>query len=218
MAKLDLGLKALRLMAGNIGKANKSVNPEEFAKAVNAAFTQSKGGMKIGDMLTPYTPEEYSVMKTFLHPDKKSGFAIKDTPTGRELVSVFSTEKGRGKNLAAEGVLRGANKLDNYNVDNVLPNLYGKVGFKPTAEYPFDPTQVPAHVSQFTRNLEPSYMEMALSPDVSQAVQSTRGLTGAELAEYMATGKLPWEKTKMVQNAALTALAGGGALGALEYR
>jgi hypothetical protein len=213
-----MGLKALRLMAGNIGKTNKVVKPEEFAKAVNAAFTQSKGGMKIGDMLTPYTPEDYSVMKTFLNPDKKSGFAIKETPTGRELVSVFSTEKGRGKNLAQEGVLRGANKLDNYNVNNVLPDLYGGVGFKPVAEYPFDPTQVPAHVSQFTRNLQPSYMEMSLTPDVAKAIQSTRGLTGAELAEYLATGRLPFEKSKMVQNAALTALAGGGALGYLENR
>lgn len=205
-------------MAGNIGRTNKAVKPAEFAKAVDEAFTKSKGGMKIGDMLTPYTPEDYAGMQTFLNPDKMSGFAIKQTPTGKELVSVFSTAKGRGKNLAQEGVLRGANKLDNYNVNNVLPDLYGKVGFKPTAEYPFDPTQVPAHVSQFTRNLEPSYMEMALSPDIASAVQSTRGLTGAELAEYLATGKLPLEKMKMIQNAALTSMVGGGALGYLENR
>ena len=64
-------------------------------------------------------------MKTFLHPDKKSGFAVK--PDG-DIVSLFSTQKGRGDKLAQHAKKSGGSKLDAF--DGYLPKLYAKHGFK----------------------------------------------------------------------------------------
>ena len=208
-------VKALKLIAGNIGKVNKEVNPETFIKALESVAGEAKGGMKINDMLTQYTPEEYAMMRTFLNPDLKSGFAVKPTETGKELVSVFSQPSGRGTNLATEGVLRGATKLDNYNVGGKLPELYKKAGFEQTNEYPFDPTQVASHVSDFTRSLEPSYVEMALNPNVAEAVSSTRGLTSAELTKYLKDGTLPAWKKKEIQANVLKTVGGLGTAGVI---
>ena len=75
-----------------------------------------------------YKPHEFSKMKTFLHPDKKSGFAVK--PDG-DIVSLFSTEKGRGDQLVQHAKKVGGNKLDAF--EGYLTNsLYPKHGFKET--------------------------------------------------------------------------------------
>ena len=93
-----------------------------------------------GDMykanIHEYTPEDYSKMKVYLSSDGKSGYAIKG---GDELVSVFSTARGRGKNLVEDAVKNGARKLDAYDIDGVLPKLYGDAGFEVKARYDFDP-------------------------------------------------------------------------------
>lgn len=74
--------------------------------------------------ITPYTPEEYAQFRTFLAPDKKSGYAVK--PDG-ELISVFSLAKGRGAGLVDDAVINNnAQKLDAFDINGKLPKLYGK--------------------------------------------------------------------------------------------
>lgn len=84
----------------------------------------------------PYETEEYEKMRTFMSPDRKSGYAIK--PSG-ELVSVHSTVKGRGDDIVKDAIKRGAKKLDAFDIKGKLPELYGKHGFKETGRFPFDP-------------------------------------------------------------------------------
>lgn len=107
---------------------------EEFHKAVSNA---SLARPDVAENVTKYSPEEYSNMKTFLSPDKKSGFAIK--PDG-ELVSVFSAEKGlnRGDTIVKEAIQQGASSLGAF--DPYLPKLYEKHGFK---EYKREPNYTP---------------------------------------------------------------------------
>lgn len=74
--------------------------------------------------ITPYSEEAYRNFKVFLSKDGKSGYAIK--PDG-ELISVFSTVKGRGERLVDDAVRnKGATKLDAFDIDGKLPTLYGK--------------------------------------------------------------------------------------------
>lgn len=97
-----------------------------FYKAVEAARGSS-------DMhrinITAYKPEEYKKMKTYLSPDGKSGYAIKTRPDGKqEIVSLFTTERGRGEQLIADATInKGGEVLDAYDINKKLPNLYGKL-------------------------------------------------------------------------------------------
>lgn len=107
---------------------------EEFAQALGKAMEERP---QIKEFITKYAPEEYKGMRTFLSPDKKSGYAIK--PDG-ELVSVFSSAKGRGDQITKEAVEQGASKLDAFDVNQKLPELYGKHGFK---EFKREPNWTP---------------------------------------------------------------------------
>lgn len=98
------------------------VGHDEFHSALSSAFATSP---KVKEFVHQYEPHEYQNMKTFLHPDKKSGFAVK--PDG-DIVSVFSTEKGRGDEIVQHAKREGGKKLDAF--DGYLPKLYGKHGFK----------------------------------------------------------------------------------------
>lgn len=126
---------ALAMMGmGGIGKAAQGLKmipgmhleskAKDFAKAVQQAMEHSPLHKQ---NITPYAEQEYAAFKTFLSPDGKSGFAIK--PDG-ELVNVFSTEKGRGKGLVEDAVKQGASKLDAFNINEKLPELYKKGGFE----------------------------------------------------------------------------------------
>lgn len=99
-------------------------NAEEFSKAIQNAIESSPMHKQ---NITPYAEKDYKSFKTFLAPDGKSGFAIK--PDG-ELVNVFSTEKGRGPEIVKDAVKQGASKLDAFNINNKLPELYEQGGFK----------------------------------------------------------------------------------------
>lgn len=107
---------------------------EEFHEAVSKAST---GRPDVAENVTKYTPEEYANMRTFLSPDKKSGFAIKPD---NELVSVFSAQKGlnRGDAIVKDAIGQGAEHLDAF--DPYLPKLYGKHGFE---EYKRVPNYTP---------------------------------------------------------------------------
>lgn len=67
----------------------------------------------------------------FLTDDGKAGFAIVE---GDELVSVFSY-RGRhaGDAVVAKAVELGARRLDCYDINHMLPGLYGSHGFSPIA-------------------------------------------------------------------------------------
>ena len=95
---------------------------EEFHSALSGAM---KSSPKVREFVHLYKPEEYSGMKTFLSPDKASGYALK--PDG-DIVSVFSTQKGRGDAIVQHALKNGGNKLDAF--DGYLPKLYAKHGFQ----------------------------------------------------------------------------------------
>lgn len=102
---------------------------KEFYKVLKNA---QKSSTKIKDSVHLYKPEDYKGMKTFLSPDKKSGFAVKEDG---DLVSVFSTEKGRGDDIVKHAKEVGASKLDAFD-NGYLKEFYGKHGFK---EYKREP-------------------------------------------------------------------------------
>lgn len=100
----------------------KPVDAKSFADTIQSVVKNKDPMFKAN--ITPYSAEEYGAFKTFLSPDGKSGYAIK--PDG-ELISVFSTVKGRGESLVDDAVLnKGANKLDAFDINGKLPKLYGK--------------------------------------------------------------------------------------------
>jgi hypothetical protein len=203
-------IKVLQRLGGAAkGRKFLPAQADEFYQAVNRAMPQAKGDILIGDMLSQYTPEEYAMMRMFLSPDKKSGYALKG---GDELVSVFSEPGGRGRRIAQEATLEGARKLDNYDVRGVLPKLYGSVGFKETARYPFDP-QFGQHLSRGAFNLAPDYVEMAMDPRVSKELGRLRGGGIQDLERILSGGSGRMSRRKGVQDtaagAALAALLGG---------
>jgi hypothetical protein len=121
-----------------------SANPAEFQKVVSDAAEKNP---MIKANVTPYTPEEYEKFKTFLSADKNSGYAVKPasmTQAGKdELISVFSKNKGRGKDILNHAVDVGkAQQLDAFDINNKLPSLYGKE-FKETSRMKFNPQYAP---------------------------------------------------------------------------
>lgn len=79
--------------------------------------------------------EEYEHCRLFLTADGKAGFALSD---GDNLVSVFSYRgKGAGHAVVEKAVEMGARRLDCYDIDGMLPNLYGRHGFRPVASVDF---------------------------------------------------------------------------------
>jgi hypothetical protein len=112
-------------------------SPTKFVRtydpaAFHAAIGKAKQG-KFGPAVEQKSLEDYSGdMMMFLSEDGKSGFAVK--PDG-DLVSVFSTEKGRLKDIMDKGKLAGASKLDAFDLaEQPLPSIYSKYGFKETGD------------------------------------------------------------------------------------
>lgn len=95
---------------------------DDFHQALSGAMETSP---KVKEFVHLYEPHEYSKMKTFLAPDKKSGYAVKNDG---DIVSVFSTEKGRGDHIMQHALKNGGHKLDAF--DGALPQIYAKHGFK----------------------------------------------------------------------------------------
>lgn len=112
---------------GESSKLHNTTTPEEFSSAIQEA---SKTNPKITENVTPYSIEDYSKMQTYLSPDKKSGYALRDG----ELINVFSAEKGRGDKIVSEAVEQGAEKLDAF--EGYLPKLYSKHGFEEVKREP----------------------------------------------------------------------------------
>lgn len=80
--------------------------------------------------ITVYTKEEYEAKDTkiFMADDGLSGYGIKGDG---ELVTVFSVERGRGKDLVVDAIMNGADHLDCYEYPATLKltKLYSEAGF-----------------------------------------------------------------------------------------
>lgn len=107
---------------------------EEFVSAIEQAKSSSSGAKGSGlKELSVYPVKAYDRGSVYLSSDKKSGYAILN---GDELVSVFSTEKGRGNDLMKDAIRNGAKRLDffadlkNGKPTGALHGLYSKHGFK----------------------------------------------------------------------------------------
>ena len=196
-----MNFRALLALLG--GRQLRPANADQFYRAVSQAMPVPKGDINIGDMLTQYSPEEYAMMKMFLSPDQQAGYALKG---GDELVSVFSVPGGRGQSIAEDAVLRGARRLDNYDVRGKLPELYGSVGFEETGRYPFNP-EFAGDLSAGARALEPDYVEMAMNPRVAEELGRLRGAGPEDLRRILAGGTGRVTRQRGTQNAALAALA-----------
>jgi hypothetical protein len=140
-------------MGALMGKAAKGVKvasaADEAAKAAHAmtkhedfynALKQARGmDTRINEYTHLYNPEEYAQMKTFLAPDKMSGFAVK--PDG-DIVSAFNAVKGGGRldDIMKVAMQHGGRKLDAFDKKpgevKGLPDLYSKYGFKEVKREP----------------------------------------------------------------------------------
>lgn len=134
-------------------------NPVDLINGINGLPAHLKG------YVTVYTEEEYQKMgaKIYLTEDKLSGFAIK--PDG-ELISVFSSVRGRGMSIAARAVERGANHLDCYEHPTTrhLVKLYSKFGFIETDRLKWDDQYAP-NGWDYERNDNPDVVFMERKED-----------------------------------------------------
>jgi 8-oxo-dGTP pyrophosphatase MutT (NUDIX family)/uncharacterized membrane protein YgcG len=98
-------------------------------------LTASKADSKFGAAVHVYDPADYDQMRLFTTPDAKAGFALH----GDDIISVFR-RPGGPKNGAASmlalAAQEGGRRLDCF--DTVLPDIYGKNGFKAVARLPFN--------------------------------------------------------------------------------
>ena len=146
---MGMGSGGINKLGGLIQHLPAAAN--EFHAALSSA---QEARPLISKMITKYSPKEYSEMKTFLSPDKLSGYAIK--PDG-ELVSVFSAAKGRGNDIVSHAIENGATKLDNF--DGHLTDLYKRHGFE---EYRREPNYTPGEpdvVYMAKREAHPEFFE-----------------------------------------------------------
>lgn len=109
-----------------------------------------------------HTPEEYENCRMFLTEDGEVGFAIAE---GDELVSVFSYEgKHAGNAVVAKAVELGARRLDCYDIEYMLPGLYGRHGFKPIAYVDWNDDYAPDGWDYSTLG-RPRVLAMAVTDD-----------------------------------------------------
>lgn len=150
--------KGSKTASNNLGF--KEVEADEFFKTVDK-FRDSSDMASAN--IHKYTPEDYAKMKVYLSADGKSGYAIKD---GNELVSVHSSEKGRGEDIVTNAVAEGARKLDAYDIKGKLPELYGKLGFKEKARSSFNDEYADMNNTVLSGE-RPDFVEMEIPDDVS---------------------------------------------------
>lgn len=88
-----------------------------------------------------YGKAAYAKMRTFVTPDGKAGFALKD----KDIVSVFnkpdSGYKGIGPEMVKLATEQGGDRLDAF--DTVLPDIYSKADYRVASRLKFDPAEAP---------------------------------------------------------------------------
>lgn len=100
------------------------------------------GSNRMAAAVDVHPADDYERMDLYLTDDGRAGFAIED---GDELVSVFSYRgEHAGDAIVAKAVEMGARRLDCYDINGKLPNLYGAHGFRPVARVKWDDGYAPA--------------------------------------------------------------------------
>jgi hypothetical protein len=154
------------------------VNPEEFLKTVDNFRNSSE---MASANIHPYSIDDYKNMITKLSQDKNTGYALKNDG---ELVSVFSKQKGRGSDLVNDAVNSGAKKLDAYDINGKLPELYGDAGFKEISRSPFNPEYADKTNSMLMSN-KPDFVEMSLPLELQNSSKVNNFAPLAGLANYL---------------------------------
>lgn len=162
MSKFEALAKLLKTAPEFLNKLKPKYTKADPSEFLNIVDKFRKESDLASANIHPYNLDDYKNMQVYLSPDKKSGYAIKN---GNELVSVFSTEKGRGDDIVQDAIRAGAKKLDAYDINNKLPSLYNKFGFKETLRSPFNPDY--ADPSNKILNItKPDYVEMSIPDEV----------------------------------------------------
>jgi hypothetical protein len=163
------------------------VSPELFHKQVNKFRNSDK--MASGN-IHPYSVDDYKKMDTYLSTDAQSGYALKD---GDELVSVHSAVRGqgRGDEVVADAVKRGARRLDAFDIKGKLPKLYERHGFKETARYKFDPQYADPNNTVIMEH-KPDFVEMRI-PDKSGKMSGGKKAAAVGATFLATTGMTPEE-------------------------
>lgn len=109
------------------------VSPDEAGKFIKH-LNDAKGKTPYAAAVETHSEDYYKNTKMFLTEDGKAGFAL----NGDEIVSVFSdgTHKGISPYLMISAIDLGGRKLDNF--DDALTKLYSTVGFRQSANLPFN--------------------------------------------------------------------------------
>jgi len=190
---------------------HEAANAEEFTKIVDQV--RANPNPMYSANITPYTAEDYSKFKTYLSPDKKSGYAVK--PDG-ELISVFSLEKGRGESILDDAVLeKGAQKLDAFDINKKLPTLYGKY-MDETERLKFADEYAPKDW-KYDQLGRPDVVMMKLNPEKVKKAQAGQQQV-AQVPAKPGTLKSELSPTPSPSNKSVTEIAknlGGKALDAL---
>jgi hypothetical protein len=105
------------------------------AQRFHDAIAAAKQSTPFGASVHAYPAADYAHQRTFLTPDGKAGFALKDG----DIVSAFK-HTGKAADRYADSALalatqEGGNRLDAF--DTVLPRLYSDSGFRAVARLPF---------------------------------------------------------------------------------
>jgi hypothetical protein len=97
---------------------------------------------KLLGFVSVYSVEEYNGVNIFTSEDGLSGFAIK---ADGELISVFSSVAGRGREILAAAVASGARKLDCFEdaKSKHLTKLYSEFGFVEVGRVAWDDQYAP---------------------------------------------------------------------------
>jgi len=98
------------------------VPPSDFRLFLKIASTRNS---YINQFVHMYEVKEYERMNCFLSFDGKSGYCLK----GKEIVSVFSEVKGRGKGIVLDAIGRGGDSLDCFDGSHLV-GFYKSSGFK----------------------------------------------------------------------------------------
>ena len=109
-------------------------DPKEFNRSLRSGSRS--------EMLTDYSTEDLSSMKTFKVKGQNAGFAVK---SDGDIVSVHNNTdvKGLGPHLIKAAIRHGGKKLDHY--DGYLTGFYRKLGFKITNVVEWDDAYASQH-------------------------------------------------------------------------
>ena len=121
--------------AGDDGESGDQQS-EAFPQTKDAeAFLAARNKTDRPEMFSDYTPEQLAEMEMHLSADSKVGYLLTKE---KHIGNVFNNggPKGSGTLAVLDAIKRGAQTLDCY--DAVLPSIYAKCGFVPTARIKFN--------------------------------------------------------------------------------